>query len=99
MGYGGGGASRCPAATVGGEILRRKQRRDLALRPAAVPRRRYIYRRRRALARQRASLFRFFLHVATELGQRRVAVDLRGFDRRLILLVDLAYPRHATDRI
>ncbi len=44
-------------------------------------------------------LFCFFLDVATQLGQRRVTVHLDSFDRRLILLVDLAYPRHATDRI
>ena len=43
--------------------------------------------------------FCFFLDVATELGQRRVAVDLRGFDRRLILLIDLSNPCHAADRI
>src|SRR6185503_17511108 len=85
-------AARCELWAAVSRKARWKLRRRLSVRRGAVD--------ARHLRRlQRSALFRFFFDVAAELRERRVAVNLRGFDRRLVLRVDLADPGHRADRI
>src|SRR6201999_4546237 len=95
-----GGKSRCRSTAsrrqrhygrIDGDVIARRLRRRRYLS--------YGHNRTRRLARQRTELFGLLFDIATELRQRRIAVDLRGLDRRLVLLIDLADPGDAGDRI